>query len=61
MRMARLILGGGAGWIAREHTIFGYNRGDVFTRMARLEEGLEVIPPLICSDEPVTFRIVSPP
>lgn len=52
----RMILGLGAGWIEREHTMFGYNLGDVSTRMDRFEEGLEVITRLIRSDEPVTFE-----
>ena len=52
----RMILGLGAGWIEREHTMFGYNLGDVSTRMDRLEEGLEVITRLIRSDEPVTLE-----
>jgi F420-dependent oxidoreductase-like protein len=51
----RLILGLGAGWNAREHTLFGYELGDVPTRMARLQEGLEVVTRLLRSDEPVTF------
>ena len=52
----RMILGVGAGWLEREHTMFGYNLGDIATRMARLEEGLEVITRLIRSREPVTFE-----
>jgi F420-dependent oxidoreductase-like protein len=52
----RMILGVGAGWIEREHTMFGYDLGDVSTRMDRLEEGLEVVTRLIRSDEPVTFE-----
>lgn len=52
----RMILGVGAGWGEREHTMFGYSLGDVKTRMDRLEEGLEVISRLIHSDEPVTFE-----
>jgi alkanesulfonate monooxygenase SsuD/methylene tetrahydromethanopterin reductase-like flavin-dependent oxidoreductase (luciferase family) len=51
----RMILGVGAGWMAREHKMFGYPLGDVTTRMDRLEEGLEVITRLIRSDDPVTF------
>ncbi len=51
----RMILGVGAGWIEREHMMFGYDLGDVKTRMDRLEEGLEVITRLTRSDEPVTF------
>src|SRR5919206_1509329 len=37
----RMILGVGAGWEEREHTLFGHYLGDVPTRMARLAEGLE--------------------
>ncbi len=52
----RLILGVGAGWQAREHHLFGYDFGDVPTRMARLQEGLEVITRLLRSDEPATYE-----
>jgi F420-dependent oxidoreductase-like protein len=52
----RMILGVGAGWMEREHTMFGYQLGDVPTRMARLEEGLEVITRLLRSDEPVSYE-----
>jgi F420-dependent oxidoreductase-like protein len=52
----RMILGLGAGWQDREHRLFGHNLGDVPTRMARLEEGLEVITRLLNSDEPVTYE-----
>src|SRR5215469_6643615 len=51
----RMVLGLGAGWNEREHTLFGHDLGDVATRMARFEEGLEVITRLLHSDEPVTF------
>lgn len=51
----RMILGVGTGWVEREHTMFGYNLGDVPTRMDRLEEGLAILSQLIRSDEPVTF------
>ena len=51
----RMILGVGAGWQEREHQLFGFDLGDIPTRMARLEEGLEVITRLLKSDEPVTF------
>jgi alkanesulfonate monooxygenase SsuD/methylene tetrahydromethanopterin reductase-like flavin-dependent oxidoreductase (luciferase family) len=50
-----MILGVGAGWMEREHTMFGYPLGDVPTRMARLEEGLEVITRLLRSAEPITY------
>jgi len=51
----RMILGLGAGWQEREHTLFGHDLGDIPTRMGRLEEGLEVITRLLRSDEPVTY------
>jgi F420-dependent oxidoreductase-like protein len=51
----RMILGLGAGWQEREHTLFGHELGDVPTRLDRLEEGLEVVTRLLRSDEPVTF------
>ncbi len=51
----RMILGVGAGWEEREHTMFGYPLGDVKTRMARFEEGLQVISLLMRSDGPVNF------
>jgi alkanesulfonate monooxygenase SsuD/methylene tetrahydromethanopterin reductase-like flavin-dependent oxidoreductase (luciferase family) len=51
-----MILGIGAGWQEREHTLFGHELGDIPTRMARFEEGLEVITRLLKSDEPVTFE-----
>jgi F420-dependent oxidoreductase-like protein len=52
----RMILGVGAGWQQREHELFGYDLGDVPTRMARFEEGLEVVTRLLRSGEPVTFE-----
>ena len=52
----RMILGVGAGWQEREHRLFGHDLGNVPTRMARLEEGLEVITRLLHSDEPVTYE-----
>lgn len=52
----RLILGLGAGWNAREHTLFGYQLGDVPARMARMQEGMEVVTQLLRSDEPVTYE-----
>ncbi len=48
-------LGLGAGWNEREHTMFGYELGNMQTRMARFEEGLEVMTRLLQSDSPVTF------
>jgi F420-dependent oxidoreductase-like protein len=52
----RMILGVGAGWQEREHRMFGHDLGDIPTRMARLEEGLEVLTRLLRSDEPVTYH-----
>jgi alkanesulfonate monooxygenase SsuD/methylene tetrahydromethanopterin reductase-like flavin-dependent oxidoreductase (luciferase family) len=52
----RMILGVGAGWAEREHKMFGYNLGDVKTRMDRFEEGLEVISGLIRNDETITYQ-----
>ncbi len=52
----RMILGLGAGWQEREHTVFGHALGDIPTRMARFQEGLEVITRLLYSDDPVTFE-----
>lgn len=51
----RMILGIGAGWMEREHTMFGYTLGDTAMRLDRLEEGVAVIAALIRNPEPVTF------
>lgn len=50
----RMILGVGAGWNEPEHVMYGYALGDVPTRMARFEEGLEVITRLF-RGEPASF------
>jgi F420-dependent oxidoreductase-like protein len=52
----RMILGVGTGWIEREHSLFGYELGDLQTRFARLEDGLEVITRLLKSDQPVSYE-----
>lgn len=52
----RMVLGVGTGWIEREHSLFGYELGDLQTRFARLEEGLEVVTHLLRSDEPVSYE-----
>ena len=52
----RMILSLGAGWQEREHRLFGHDLGDIPTRMARFEEGLEVITRLLNSEEPVTYE-----
>lgn len=51
----RLVLGLGAGWIEREHRMFGYDLLDAPGRSNRFQEALEVITRLLRSDEPVTF------
>ena len=51
----RLVLGVGAGWMEREHDMFGYALGDVPTRLDRLDEGLAVITSLFRSDGPVSY------
>jgi alkanesulfonate monooxygenase SsuD/methylene tetrahydromethanopterin reductase-like flavin-dependent oxidoreductase (luciferase family) len=51
----RMVLGVGAGWMGREHEMFGYDLGDVSTRMNRLEEGLQVITRLLRTEEPIDF------
>jgi F420-dependent oxidoreductase-like protein len=51
----RMILGLGAGWQEREHTTFGYDLGDIPTRMARFAEGLDLVTRLLRDEEPVTF------
>ncbi len=50
----RLILGLGAGWYSREYEAYGYDYLPDRTRLAVLEETIEVIPRL-WSDETVTF------
>lgn len=52
----RFILGVGAGWLEREHHMFGYNLGDIPTRMARFAEGLQVVHLLAQSQGPVSFH-----
>jgi alkanesulfonate monooxygenase SsuD/methylene tetrahydromethanopterin reductase-like flavin-dependent oxidoreductase (luciferase family) len=52
----RMVLGLGAGWMEREHTMFGYDLGDIPTRLDRMEEGEEVITSLLRSDAPVDFE-----
>src|SRR2546421_481999 len=52
----RMIFGVGTGWQEREHQLFGFELGDIATRMARFEEGLEVVTRLLKSDEPVTYE-----
>jgi alkanesulfonate monooxygenase SsuD/methylene tetrahydromethanopterin reductase-like flavin-dependent oxidoreductase (luciferase family) len=52
----RMVLGVGAGWLAREHAMFGYELGDKRTRLDRMAEGVEVIARLLRADEPVDFE-----
>jgi F420-dependent oxidoreductase-like protein len=51
----RMYLGLGAGWQDREHSHFGFDLGDMPTRMRRFEEGIEVVTSLLNSDEPVNY------
>jgi alkanesulfonate monooxygenase SsuD/methylene tetrahydromethanopterin reductase-like flavin-dependent oxidoreductase (luciferase family) len=51
----RMILGVGAGWMDYEHQMFGYNLGDMATRMARFAEALEVATRLLQSNELVSY------
>jgi F420-dependent oxidoreductase-like protein len=52
----RMLIGLGAGWQEREHTLFGHNLGSMKERMDRLEEGVQVVSLLLNSDEPVSFE-----
>jgi F420-dependent oxidoreductase-like protein len=52
----RMILGIGAGWQEREHSLFGLELGDTNARLDRLEEGAQVVAALLRSDGPVTFE-----
>jgi alkanesulfonate monooxygenase SsuD/methylene tetrahydromethanopterin reductase-like flavin-dependent oxidoreductase (luciferase family) len=52
----RMILGVGAGYLEHEHTMFGYDLGDIPTRIERFEEGLHVISHLLRSHEPFTYE-----
>ena len=52
----RFVLGVGAGWNEREHTMFGYPLGDIPMRMGRLAEALEVMTRLIRSDDLQTYE-----
>jgi alkanesulfonate monooxygenase SsuD/methylene tetrahydromethanopterin reductase-like flavin-dependent oxidoreductase (luciferase family) len=51
----RFVLGLGAGWMVEEHDMFGYDLGDIPTRMARFEEGLQIITGLLRSEEPLSL------
>jgi F420-dependent oxidoreductase-like protein len=52
----RMVLGVGTGWIEREHSLFGYELGDLQARFARLEEGLKVVTRLLKSDDAVSYE-----
>lgn len=52
----RMILGVGAGWMQREHEVFGYPLLETNARMQRFAEGLQVVRLLLKSDAPVTFH-----
>jgi alkanesulfonate monooxygenase SsuD/methylene tetrahydromethanopterin reductase-like flavin-dependent oxidoreductase (luciferase family) len=52
----RMILGVGTGWLEEEHQMFGFDLGDVPTRLARLQEGLEVMIRLLGGNDPVTYE-----
>ena len=52
----RMVPGVGTGWVDGEHRMCGYELGDMTTRFASLEEGLEVITRLLRSDEPVSYE-----
>lgn len=51
----RLTLGLGAGWMEREHEVFGFSLLDLDERFQRMEEGLEVVTRLLHMDEPFNF------
>lgn len=52
----RMILGVGAGWMQREHELFGYPLLEKRARMDRFAEGLHVVWSLLKSDAPVSFE-----
>lgn len=52
----RLVLGMGAGWNEREHKQFGIPFYDKQTRLAMLENALEVTTRLLNSDTPVSYQ-----
>lgn len=51
----RLQLGLGGGWQEREHATYGFDLLPVPERMARFEEGVEVVTRLLKSETPVSF------
>jgi alkanesulfonate monooxygenase SsuD/methylene tetrahydromethanopterin reductase-like flavin-dependent oxidoreductase (luciferase family) len=52
----RMILGVGTGSNEQEHIRFGYNQGNLKTRMDRFDEALRIITHLIRCDDPLTFE-----
>jgi F420-dependent oxidoreductase-like protein len=52
----RLVLGLGAGWNEREHSLFGFDLLEPKSRFDRFDEGMQVVTRLLQSDEPVTFE-----
>jgi len=52
----RMVLGVGAGWMEREHEMFGYPLLEKKARMERFAEGLQVTWLLLKSDAPVSFE-----
>lgn len=52
----RLVLGLGAGWLEREHKMFGFPLLSVARRMDRFEEGVEVVHSLLRADGRVSFE-----
>lgn len=51
----RFTLGMGAGWMKREEQMFGYSPDATQRQRAdRMEEGVQLVHALLCSDEPVT-------
>jgi F420-dependent oxidoreductase-like protein len=51
----RLTLGLGAGWMEREHQVFGFSLLDLDERFQRMREGLDVVTGLLQKDEPFDF------
>lgn len=53
---ARLVLGLGAGWQEREHSIYGFDLMNPGQRFERMEEGLKLIQLFFDKDEPFVFE-----
>jgi alkanesulfonate monooxygenase SsuD/methylene tetrahydromethanopterin reductase-like flavin-dependent oxidoreductase (luciferase family) len=51
----RLQFGIGAGWMEREHTMYGYPLGNVPERMTRFREATRIMCHLLRTDKPLTF------